>query len=111
MKQYFRIFGEKGEDFTRYWASISNKSPTEKEGETAYVSAAIGVRLSKDAEKVFKENSEKTKTKGIKQCLIKSNDFWLKAVLLKPKEDDDTPRSMVILFINSAEAADPEEDD
>lgn len=106
MKQYFRIFGEKGEDFTRYWASISSKY--ESEDETSYVSAPIGIRLSKDAEKVFKKNSEKTKTDGIKMCLIRSSDFWLKAVPVKdPKEG--RPKSMVVVFINQAEHV--EEDD
>ena len=106
MKQYFRIFGEEGDEFTRYWASISTK--IENEDETEYISAPIGVRLSKDAEKVFKKNSEKTKTKGTRMCLMRSSDFWLKAVKLKnPKEDQ--PKTMVVMFINQAEAV--EEDD
>ena len=106
MKQYFRIFGAEEDDFTRYWASISTK--IENEDETEYVSAPIGVRLSKYAEKVFKKNSEKTQTEGTKMCLIRSSDFWLKAVKIKnPKKGQ--PKTAVVLFINQAEYV--EEDD
>lgn len=107
MKQYFRIFGAEEDDFTRYWASISTKIENEDE-ETEYISAPISVRLSKDAEKVFKKNSEKTKTKGTRMCLMRSGDFWLKAVKLKNPKDDQ-PKTMVVVFINQAEAV--EEDD
>ena len=107
MKQYFRIFGADEDDFVRYWASISTKIENEDE-EPEYISAPIMVRLSKDAEKVFKKNAVKTKTKGTKMCLIRSGDFWLKAVKIKnPKEDQ--PKTAVILFINQAEYV--EEDD
>ena len=107
MKQYFRIFGAEEEDFTRYWASISTKIEKEDK-DPKYVSAPIGVRLSKDAEKVFKKNSEKTKTKGTRMCLMRSSDFWLKAIKVKnPKEDQ--PGTFVVLFINQAEFV--EEDD
>ena len=52
--------------------------------------------------------AEKTKTKGTRMCLIRSGDFWLKAVKLKnPKEDQS--KIMVVLFINQAEYV--EEDD
>ena len=107
MKQFFRIFGASEDDFTKYWASISTKIENEDE-QTEYVSAPIGVRLSKDAEKEFKNNSVKTKTKGTRMCLMRSSDFWLKAVKLKnPKENQ--PGTMVVIFINQAEAV--EEDD
>ena len=106
MKQYFRIFGAEEDDFVRYWASISTK--IENEDDTEYISAPIMVRLSKDAEKVFKKNSEKTKTKGTKMCLMRSGDFWLKAVKLKnPKEDQ--PKTAVVVFINQAEAVEEDE--
>lgn len=106
MKQYFRVFCEKGDEFDRYWASISTKIPAKDENAKAeYVSANISARLSKKAEEVFRENAVKTKTKGIKQCSIKSENFWLKAV--KPKDKDVKP--FVILFIDDAEAV--EEDD
>lgn len=103
MKQYFRVFSEKGEDFTCYWVSISTKVSSE-DGDK-YVSAPISARLSKDAEKVFNDNKQKTKTKNIKQCVMISNDFWLKAV--QPKDEELKP--FVVLFINTAEAA--KEDD
>ena len=107
MKQYFRIFGAEEDDFVRYWASISTKIEKEDK-DPEYVSAPIGVRLSKDAEKVFKKNSEKTKTKGTRMCLMRSSDFWLKAIKAKnPKEDK--PNTFVVLFINQAEFV--EEDD
>lgn len=106
MKQYFRLFCEKGDEYDRYWASISTKIPAKDESAKAeYVSANISVRLSKKAEEVFKENAAKTKTKGIKMCNIRSENFWLKAV--KPKDKDVKP--FVILFIDDAEAV--EEDD
>lgn len=106
MKQYFRIFGAEEDDFVRYWASISTK--IENEDETEYISAPIMARLSKDAEKVFKKNSEKTKTKGTKMCLMRSSDFWLKAVKIKNAKEDQ-PKTAVVLFINQAEYV--EEDD
>lgn len=104
MKQYFRLFSKKGEDFTRYWASISTKTEDDE-----FVSANITVRMSKNAEKVYTDSAEKTKTKGIKTCVVESNDFWLKAV--QPKDDDAQP--FVILFINSCKILekDEEEDD
>ena len=106
MKQYFRLFCEKGDEYDRYWASISSKLPADdKDAKPDYISANISVRLSKAAEKVFKDNSMKTKTKGIRMLNIKSENFWLKAV--KPKDKDVKP--YVILFIDDAEAV--EEDD
>ena len=106
MKQYFRLFCEKGDEYDRYWASISSKiSSKDDVTKTEYVSANIPVRLSRNAEKVFKDNAAKTKTKGIRMCNIKSENFWLKAV--KPKDDELKP--YVILFIDDAEAV--EEDD
>lgn len=102
MKQYFRIFREKGDEYDRYWASISTK---QADGEN-YVSASISVRMSKDAEKVFKDNKEKTKTKGVDQCLMTSSDFWLKAV--QPKDKEVKP--FVVLFVNQASAAEQEDD-
>lgn len=105
MKQYFRLFSEKGDEYDRYWASISTKLPTDEGKDPEYVSANITVRLSRAAEKEFKDNSVKTKSKGVRMCNIKSENFWLKAV--KPKDKDVKP--FVILFIDDAEAV--EEDD
>ncbi len=102
MKQYFRVFREKGDDFDRYWASISTKQADSD----AYVSASISVRMSREAEKAFKDSKEKTKTKGVDQCVMVSSDFWLKAV--QPKDKEVKP--FVVLFINQASAAEKEDE-
>ena len=103
--QYMRIFGKKGDEFTQYWASISNELQKDGKGTGKYARANITVRLSRDAEDVFKENRIKTATKGIYQFNAKVKDAWLKAV--RPSEGPD----FVVLFVNAMEPAPESEED
>ena len=107
--QYMRIFREKGKDFNRYWASISTEK-TDKDGKATgkYARANIPVRLSKDAEEVFKKNKEKSKTDGITHLNVKATDFWLKAVTVK--DDDDDEKDILICFLNKIEPVAKEDD-
>ena len=76
--QYMRIFSKKEDEYVRYWASISTAKVDDKNKKTAeYMRANISVRLSESAETVFKDSSEKTKTKGIRQLNVEVTDFWL----------------------------------
>ena len=104
--QYMRIFSKKEDDYVRYWASISTKK-TDKDGKGTgkYSRANISVRLSGKAQEVFKENSLKTKTKGIKQLNVKVTDLWLKSA--EPKEGE----AFVYIFVNTIEPAESSDDD
>lgn len=104
--QYMRIFSKKEDDYVRYWASISTEK-TDKNGKGTgkYARANISVRLSGKAQKVFKENSLKTKTKGIKQLNVKVTDLWLKSA--EPKEGE----AFVYIFVNTIEPAESSDDD
>ena len=83
-----KIFGEKKQNYTRFWAGITTK---DKEGN--YVDATIPVRMSKKAEEVFKVTSGKTKNKSIKWGTYDLDDYWLNAV-------EGEERNFVILFVN-----------
>lgn len=105
--QYLRIFSKKEDEYVRYWASISTeKTNKDGKGTGKYARANMSVRLSKDAEEVYNESCERTKTKGIKQLNVKAEDFWLKAA--EPKEGDP----FVYIFVNKITVVkDDEEDD
>lgn len=103
--QYMRIFGKKGDDFTQYWTSISNELMKDGKGTGKYARANMTVRLSREAEDVFKSNRIKTSTKGTYQLNAKVQDFWLKAV--RPNEGND----FVVVFINAMEPAPESEED
>lgn len=108
--QYMRIFREKGEDFNRYWASVSTeKVDKDGKGTGKYARANIPVRLSKDAEEVFKKNKEKSKTDGITHLNVKAVDFWLKAITIKDNDDDE--KDILIAFLNKIEPVAKEDDD
>ena len=100
-----RIFGKKGDEFTQYWTSISTELMKDGKPTGKYARANMTVRLSRDAENVFKENRIKTATKGTYQLNAKIKDFWLKAV--RPSEGAD----FVILFVNEMEPAPESEED
>lgn len=103
--QYMRIFGKKGDDFTQYWTSISTELMKDGKGTGKYARANMTVRLSREAEDVFKENRIKTATKGTYQLNAKVTDFWLKAI--RPSEGED----FVVIFVNAMEPAEPDEDE
>lgn len=83
-----KIFGKKEQDYTRFWAQITTKN---KDGE--YVNASIRTRLSKDAQKVFKENAIKSKNKDVKWYTFDCSEFWLNAV-------EGQEENFVVLFVN-----------
>lgn len=95
MKQYIRLFCERGDEFDRYWASVSTEKTKEGKGTGEYITANISVRMSKDARDAFSGSAEKSKTKGIRHCRGKA-DGWLKAV--EGKEG-----GFVVWFIDSFE--------
>ena len=106
--QYLRVFSKKDDEYVRYWASVSTEKVGKDNKPTGkYARANISVRMSSAAAEVFKDNAQKTKTKGIKQLNCKITDAWLKAA--EPKEGE----AFVYLFVNSLEPAeqDEEEDD
>ena len=102
--QYLRIFGKKGEDFTRYWASVSTEKTKDGKGTGKYMRANISVRLSKDAEETFKDNAVKSKSKGVKHVYGKV-EGWLKAAETSEGE------GYLYLFVNSIEVEESEEEE
>ena len=102
--QYMRIFREKGDEFDRYWASISTEKTKDGKGTGKYFRSNISVRMSKDAEKTFNDNAEKSKSKGIKH-LYGEIDGWLKAA--ETKEGT----AYLYLFVNSIKPIQQSEED
>ena len=108
--QYMRIFREKGDEFDRYWASISTEIPgTDGKGTGEYARASIPVRLSEKAKETFKKFKIKSKTDGITHMNAKVIEFWLKAV--RVEDEDGDAKDILICFINKIEAVPSEEDD
>lgn len=94
--EYISIFGKRGkeDDYTRYWVSVSTEKTDKKgKGTGEYTRASIPARLSRDAEAIFEDTSEETKTKGIRYGVFELTDCWFKAV-----EGEDYP--FAVLFIN-----------
>ena len=105
-----RIFREKGDEYDRYWASISTEIPgKDGKGTGDYARANIPVRLSEKAKETFKKFKVKSKTDGITHMNAKVTDFWLKAV--RVEDDDGDKKDILIAFINAIEAVPSEEDD
>ena len=105
--QYLRVFRKKDQDgdFYRYWGSVSTeKVDKEGKGTGEYARASIPVRLSQKAQEVFKDNAEKTKSKGTKQLNAKV-EGWLKAA--EPKEGNP----YVYMFIDTIEPIQNNDDD
>lgn len=107
MEQYFTVFGQKKDDFTRFWASISTEKRKDGKGTGKYATANIQVRVSEDVGKLFEEESEKTKTKGIRMLRLKASEFYLMSA--EPKDRDLDP--YVYLFIRKAKAAESKEEE
>lgn len=103
MKQYVRLFSERGDEFDRYWASISTEISKDGKGTGDYITANISVRLSKEAKEAYNAAAVKSKTKGIKHCRGKA-DGWLKAVAGKES-------NFVVWFIDDFEPVKSKEDD
>ncbi len=100
--QYLRLFCEKGDEYDRFWASVSTEKSKDGKGTGEYITANISARLSKEAREAFNKNAEKSKTRGIKHCRGKA-DGWLKAV--EGKENN-----FVVFFIDSFEPVRDEDD-
>lgn len=83
------IFSKETEEgYQRFWTNINNK-----DADGDYIQAPISVRLSKKAEKSFKEVARKTKNKKILGGTFDIVDCWLKAV-------EGKDENYVVLFIN-----------
>lgn len=104
MKQYVRLFCERGDEYDRFWASISTEKTKDGKGTGEYITANVSVRMSKEAKEAFTAAAEKSKTKGIKHCRGKA-DGWLKAV-----EGKDDKGNFIVWFIDEFEPAKPKED-
>lgn len=103
---YANIFGKRGEDYTRYWVSVSTEKydAKKKKGTGEYINASIPARLLEDVEAVFDESAAKTKSKGIYLLKAKKVEGWFEAV--EPKEGEPYVR----FVIAEASAVDPEDD-
>lgn len=95
-QKYAYIFGKKakGDEYTRYWISMS----TEKVGKNGkptgeYLKATMPVRMSKKAAETWDEFATKTKNKDIRLGISHITDAWLKVV-----EGEDENR--IIMFVN-----------
>ena len=95
-QKYAYIFGKKakGDDYYRYWISMS----TEKVGKNGkgtgeYLKATMPVRMSKKAAETWAEFATKTKNKDIKLGISHVKDGWLKVV-----EGPEDP--YIVMFIN-----------
>ena len=95
-QKYAYIFGKKakGDDYYRYWISMS----TEKVGKTGkgtgeYLKATMPVRMSKKAAETWDEFAAKTKNKDIKLGISHIKDGWLKVV-----EGPEDP--YIVMFVN-----------
>ncbi len=107
MEQYFTVFGKKTDDYVRFWASVSTEKRKDGKGTGKYASANIQVRVSEDVAKLFDEESEKTKSKGIRMLRLKCTEFYLMAA--EPKDRDLDP--YVYLYIRKAKAAESKEEE
>ena len=103
MEQYYTVFGEdQGDDFVRYWASISTeKRNKDNEGTGKYAQATIQVRMSKELKQLFEDEAIKTKNKKVRMLRIKTSEFCLMAASSKDKNIDD----YVYLYIKDGEVA------
>lgn len=103
MEQYYTVFGEdQGDDFVRYWASISTeKRNKDNEGTGKYAQATIQVRMSKELKALFEDEAIKTKNKKVRMLRIKTSEFCLMAASSKDKNIDD----YVYLYIKDGEVA------
>lgn len=103
MEQYYTVFGEdQGDDFVRYWASISTeKRNKDNEGTGKYAQATIQVRMSKELKELFEDEAIKTKNKKVRMLRIKTSEFCLMAASSKDKNIED----YVYLYIKDGEVA------
>lgn len=103
MEQYYTVFGEdQGDNFVRYWASISTeKRNKDNEGTGKYAQATIQVRMSKELKALFEDEAIKTKNKKVRMLRIKTSEFCLMAASSKDKNIDD----YVYLYIKDGEVA------
>lgn len=103
MEQYYTVFGEdQGDDFVRYWASISTeKRNKDGEGTGKYAQATIQVRMSKELKQLFEDEAIKTKNKKVRMLRIKTSEFCLMAAASKDKNIDD----YVYLYIKDGDVA------
>lgn len=103
---YANIFGKKGEDYTRYWISVSTEKydAKKKKGTGNYVNASIPVRLFDDVKDLFEDSAENTKTKKIRMMRCKDVEGFFEAV--EPKEGEPYVR----FIVTKAKAVDPEDD-
>lgn len=99
--RYCHIFKKEGEEYDRYWLSISTERLDKKgEGTGEYVRTSIGVRLSKDAAETFEDNCIETSNKKVLQGAFNVQECFFKAV--EPREGEPFP----ILFITDMEPED-----
>lgn len=95
-QKYAYIFGKKakGDDFYRYWISMSTEK-LNKAGKPSgeYLKATMPVRMSKKAAETWEEFATKTKNKDIKLGISHIKDGWLKVV-----EGPEDP--YIVMFVN-----------
>ena len=95
-QKYAYIFGKKakGDDFYRYWISMSSEKVGKNgKGTGEYLKATMPVRMSKKAAETWEEFATKTKNKDIKLGISHIKDGWLKVV-----EGPEDP--YIVMFIN-----------
>ena len=95
-QKYAYIFGKKakGDDFYRYWISMSSEKVGKNgKGTGEYLKATMPVRMSKKAAETWEEFAVKTKNKDIKLGISHITDGWLKVV-----EGPEDP--YIVMFVN-----------
>lgn len=101
MEQYLTLFGQKKEDFTRFWVSVSTEVLKDGKGTGKYANANLQARLSDDIKELYEEHSEKTKTKGIRMLRIKASEFYIMAARSKDRDVED----YIYIYIKKAKLA------
>ena len=105
-QKYAYIFGKKakGDDYYRYWISMSTeKIGKNGKGTGEYLKATMPVRMSKKAAETWDEFAAKTKNKDIKLGISHIKDGWLKVV-----EGPEDP--YIIMFVNDLCEQESEDD-
>ena len=95
-QKYAYIFGKKakGDDYYRYWISMSSEKVGKNGKATGeYLKATMPVRMSKKAAETWEEFATKTKNKDIKLGISHIKDGWLKVV-----EGPEDP--YIVMFVN-----------
>lgn len=100
---FVNLFSKKGEDYTRYWVSVSTEKYNAKKGKGTgeYINASMPVRLSEDAKSTFNNSCVKTSNKKIMRGRFEVDSGWLESV--EPKEGEPYVRLFILEMTDASE--------